>query len=38
VARLLLEHDVLATESIAALALVAVAGATAVWRLRGRVR
>jgi NADH:ubiquinone oxidoreductase subunit 6 (subunit J) len=38
VARLLFEHDVLATESIVALALAAVAGATAVWRLRDRVR
>ena len=38
VAQLLLEHDVLATEAIAVLSLVAVAGATAAWRLRDRAR
>jgi hypothetical protein len=38
VARLLLEHDVLATEAIGALALVAAAGATAAWRVRDRTR
>lgn len=38
VAKLLLEHDVLATEAIAALALVAAAGATMAWRLRDRAR
>lgn len=38
VARLLLEHDVLATEAIAVLSIVAVAGATAAWRSRGRAR
>ena len=38
VARLLLAHDVLATEAVAALTIVAAAGATAAWRIRGRAR
>ena len=38
VARLLFAHDVLATEAIAALSLVAVAGAAAAWRFRDRAR
>jgi hypothetical protein len=38
ISRLLLAHDVLATEAVAALAFVAVAGAAAVWRLRDRAR
>jgi hypothetical protein len=38
VARLLLDHDVLATEAVAALTIVAAAGATAAWRLRDRAR
>lgn len=36
--RLLFEHDALAVEAVAALALAAAAGGTAVWRLRDRVR
>jgi hypothetical protein len=38
IGRLLLAHDVLATEAVAALAFAAAAGATAVWRLRDRAR
>jgi len=38
VAQLLLAHDVLATEAIAALGVVALAGAAAAWRLRDRAR
>lgn len=38
VGRLLFENDALAVEAIAALALAAMAGATAVWRLRDRAR
>jgi hypothetical protein len=38
VARLLFAHDALATEAVAALTLVAVAGAAAGWRLRDRAR
>ena len=38
VGRLLLAHDALATEAIAALTLVTLAGAAAAWRLRERVR
>jgi hypothetical protein len=38
IARLLLAHDVLATEAVAVLAFVSAAGAAAVWRLRDRAR
>ena len=38
VANLLLAHDTLATEAIAALALAAAAGAAAAWRMRDRAR
>jgi len=38
VARLLLAHDVLATEAVAALAIVAAAGAVGAWRIRDRAR
>jgi NADH:ubiquinone oxidoreductase subunit 6 (subunit J) len=38
VGRVLLAHDALATEAVAALILVALAGAAAAWRLRERVR
>jgi hypothetical protein len=38
VAQLLLGHDVLATEAIAALGLAALAGAAAAWRVRERAR
>jgi hypothetical protein len=38
VARLLLAHDVLATEAVAALGLIAIAGAAAAWRGRDRAR
>jgi NADH:ubiquinone oxidoreductase subunit 6 (subunit J) len=38
VGRLLFAHDALATEAVAALVLVALAGATAVWRARERAR
>jgi NADH:ubiquinone oxidoreductase subunit 6 (subunit J) len=38
IGRLLLAHDVLATEAIAALGFVAVVGAAAAWRLRDRAR
>ena len=38
VARLLLAHDVLATEAVALLTLVAIAGAAAAWRYRDRAR
>jgi NADH:ubiquinone oxidoreductase subunit 6 (subunit J) len=38
VGRTLLAHDVIATESVAALILVALAGAATAWRLRERVR
>lgn len=38
VAQLLLAHDVLATEAVAALGLAALAGAGAAWRLRDRAR
>ena len=38
IGRLLLAHDVLATEAVAALAIAAAAGATAVWRFRDRAR
>ncbi|HSS40457.1 MAG TPA: hypothetical protein VLT58_16945 [Polyangia bacterium] len=38
VGRLLFERDALATEAVAALVLVALAGATAVWRARERAR
>jgi NADH:ubiquinone oxidoreductase subunit 6 (subunit J) len=36
--RLLFAHDAMATEAIAALILVALVGATAAWRVRGRSR
>jgi NADH:ubiquinone oxidoreductase subunit 6 (subunit J) len=36
--RVVFEHDALATEAIAALVLVALAGATAAWRVRERGR
>jgi NADH:ubiquinone oxidoreductase subunit 6 (subunit J) len=38
VGRVLFAHDALATEAVAALILVALAGAAAAWRLRERVR
>ncbi len=38
VGRLLFAHDALATEAVAALVLVALAGAAAAWRLRERGR
>ena len=38
VGRLLFAHDALATEAVAALVLVALAGAAAAWRLRERTR
>ena len=38
IGRLLFEHDTLATEAVAALVLVALAGASAVWRARERAR
>lgn len=38
VARLLFAHDALATEAVAALVLVSMAGAFAVWRARDRAR
>ena len=38
VGRLLFAHDAMATEAIGALVLVALAGATALWRGRGRGR
>ena len=38
IGRLLFAHDALATEAIAALVLVALAGATVAWRARGRGR
>lgn len=38
VARLLFAHDALATDAIAALVLVSLVGAAAVWRLRERSR
>ena len=38
VGRLLFAHDALATEAVGALILVALAGATAVWRVRDRGR
>jgi hypothetical protein len=38
VGRLLFAHDALATEAVGALVLVALAGATAVWRVRDRGR
>ena len=38
VGRLLFAHDAIATEAVAALTLVALAGAAAAWRLRERVR
>lgn len=38
VGRLLLAHDAIATEAVAALTLVALAGAAAAWRLRERAR
>lgn len=38
VGRLLLEHDAIATEAVAALILVALVGAAAAWRVRERVR
>jgi NADH:ubiquinone oxidoreductase subunit 6 (subunit J) len=38
IGRLLFEHDALAVEAIAALVLVALAGAAAAWRMRDRTR
>ena len=38
IGRLLFAHDALATEAVGALVLAALAGATAVWRGRGRGR
>ncbi len=38
VGRLLFAHDAMATEAIGALMLVALVGATAAWRVRGRSR
>jgi NADH:ubiquinone oxidoreductase subunit 6 (subunit J) len=38
IGRLLFEHDALAVEAIAALVLVALAGAAAAWRTRDRTR
>jgi NADH:ubiquinone oxidoreductase subunit 6 (subunit J) len=38
IGRLLFEHDALAVEAIAALVLVALAGAAAAWRVRDRTR
>jgi NADH:ubiquinone oxidoreductase subunit 6 (subunit J) len=38
VGRLLFAHDAMATEAIATLLLVALVGATAAWRVRGRGR
>jgi hypothetical protein len=38
VGRLLFAHDAIATEAVAALTLVALAGAAAAWRLRERAR
>src|SRR5437867_2203006 len=38
IGRLLFAHDALATEAVAALVLVSLAGATAVWRVRERAR
>ena len=38
VASLMLAHDVLATEAVAVLTVVAIAGATAAWRVRDRAR
>lgn len=38
VTKLLLAHDVLATEAVAVLALAAAAGAVGAWRLRDRAR
>jgi hypothetical protein len=38
IGRLLFERDALATEAVAALVLVALAGATVVWRARERAR
>jgi NADH:ubiquinone oxidoreductase subunit 6 (subunit J) len=38
IGRLLFAHDALATEAVGALVLVALAGATAMWRGRGRGR
>jgi hypothetical protein len=38
IGRLLFAHDAMATEAVAALVFVALAGATAVWRLRERAR
>ena len=38
IGRLLFAHDALATEAVAALVLVSLAGATAVWRVRDRAR
>ena len=38
VARLLFAHDALATEAVAALTLVSLVGAFAVWRVRDRAR
>ena len=38
IGRLLFAHDALATEAVGALVLVALAGASAVWRMTGRVR
>jgi NADH:ubiquinone oxidoreductase subunit 6 (subunit J) len=37
-ARLLFAHDVVATEAVALLGLIAIAGAAAAWRLRERAR
>jgi NADH:ubiquinone oxidoreductase subunit 6 (subunit J) len=38
IGRLLFEHDALATEAVAALVLVALTGATLLWRARERAR